>query len=435
MTTPSIDTTRRRMLQLMGVGAAATLLPACSGGSGGSGGGGATSVVWQAIPSYSLQGTDANRVAYLTEQRKKFESSSGFTLDPQVTVADTTAAMAKLVQQASQGRAPDISQVDGYIFGLVADQAQPLTTQLEAAGLALDDWFPSLQPNMTGGGDTVRALQFTTDVRVLYYRKDVVPTPPASWDELVAMAKPLAADGQVMTFPAGRSEGAVTTTLWPQYWSQGQELFDDAGEPAFTSGPGYDAMLASLEVVAKLIREGVAPARVATFGSEDDQNADVAAGRVPMFIGGNWQSAVLNNLVPKKDFFDTWGVAPIPTISGDGHKTSAGGWVWAGFTKDQKVLDAGIDWVNQTFVSDEGMANWCTLGGYLPPRESVYDNAAYTQNAFTPTYRQHLADYAKVRPSVAKYSAVSQAMQIALSSVASGTEPKKALDNALGSIS
>lgn len=432
MTLHHIDVTRRRVMQLLAAGAATAFVPACSSSS--SSGSGSKVVTWRAIPSYSLQGTDAKRVAYLTEQRTKFESSSGFKLDPQVAVADFTAAMAKLVQQASQGRAPDISQVDGYFFGLVANQAQPLTRQMQTAGLKLDDWFPSLQPYMTGGGDTVRSLQFTTDVRVLYYRKDLVPTPPKSWDELISIAKPLADKGHFV-FPAGRSEGAVSTTLWPQYWSQGGELFDQAGKPAFASGSGYDAMLNALGVVAKLISGGVAPARVATFGKDDDQNPDVAAGRVAMFLGGNWQAAVLNNLAPKKDFFDTWGVAPIPTISGGGNKTTAGGWVWAGFTKDQKVLDAGIEWVTQAFVSDEGMANWCTLGGYLPPRQSVYDNAAYVQNPFTPTFRQHLKDYAKVRPAVAKYPTVSEAMQVALSSVAAGSsEPKKALDDALAKI-
>ena len=238
-----------------------------------------------------------------------------------------------------------------------------------------------------------------------------------------------------MTFPAGRSEGAVTTTLWPQFWSQGGELFDADGNVAFASGSGYDAMLSSLEGVAALISSGVAPARVATFGAEDDQNADVVAGDVSMFIGGNWQAAALNNLLPKKDFFDTWGVAPIPTQSGEGHKTSAGGWVWAGFTDDQETLDAGIDWVVQTFVSDEGMAKWCTLGGYLPPRTSVYDNAAYEQNPFTPTFREHLENYAQVRPSAKDYSSVSDSMQVALSSVAAGSsEPAKALDEALSKI-
>jgi multiple sugar transport system substrate-binding protein len=418
--------TRRDILRLLGVGAAAAALPGCSKG------GGDAMVTWQAIPSYSLQGTDPKRVAYLEEQRAAYESASGYRLDPQVTAADTAAAMAKLLLQASQNRAPEISQVDGYVFGRMSRFAQPLTEQMAVSGLQLEDWFPTLQTVMTGEGSTVRGLQFTTDVRVLYHRKDLVPEPPATWEELVALAKPLAEQGTFVTFPGGRSEGAVTTTLWPQYWAQGADLFDDSGEPAFTSGKSYDAMRAALGVVQQCVNSGISPNRVATFGAEDDQNADIVAGRVAMFVGGNWQAAALNNLLPEKDFFTRFGVAPIPTISGQEHVTSAGGWVWAGFTDNQDTLNAGIDWVTRTFVGDDGMASWCSIGGYLPPRQSIYDNPAYTQNPFTPVFREHLTKFARGRPADRKYLDVSNSMQIALSAVASGSkEPDQALDNAL----
>jgi multiple sugar transport system substrate-binding protein len=417
--------TRRDLLRVAGLGAAVGVLPACSSGEG------ARTVTWQAIPSYSLQGTDPKRVAYLKQQRAAYEAESGFRLDPQVTSSDTSAAMAKLLLQASQHRAPDVSQVDGYIFGRTARYARQIDRQLAAAGLRLDDWFPSLRTVMTGGGNGVRGLQFTTDVRVLYYRKDLVPRAPATWDELVSIAKPLAAQGHYVTFPAGRSEGAVTTTLWPQFWAQGAELFDDSGEPAFGSGKGYGAMRNALRVVQQLVAGGVSPPRVATFGMEDNQNADVVAGRVAMFVGGNWQAAALNNLLPNKDFFTRFGAAPIPSVTGQ-HVTSAGGWVWGGFTDDDRRLDAGLDWVMRTFVSDAGMASWCTLGGYLPPRQSVYELPQYKSNPFTPVFRQHLATLARARPSARKYLQVSNSMQIALSSVAAAdAEPDRALDDAL----
>jgi multiple sugar transport system substrate-binding protein len=419
-------TTRRSVLRLMGAGAAAGLLPACSADEDG------RTVSWQAIPSYSLQGTDPKRVGYLREQRAAYEAESGYRLDPQVTVSDTSAAMAKLLLQASQHRAPDISQVDGYVFGRTARYARTIDRHLAAAGLRLDDWFPSLRAVMTGGGDRVRGLQFTTDVRVLYYRRDLVPRPPATWEELLSIVRPLAARGQYFTFPAGRSEGAVNTTLWPQYWAQGADLFTSSGEPAFGSGRGYDAMRNALRVVRQLIDSGASPDRVATFGSEDNQNADVVAGRVAMFIGGNWQAAALNNLLPRKDFFTRFGVAPIPSISGERHVTSAGGWVWGGFTADDRTLDAGIDWVMRTYVSDSGMARWCSLGGYLPPRQSVYDHPQYQKNPFSPVFREHLATYSRGRPSTRKYLEVSNSMQIALSSVAAGDAgPDQALDDAL----
>jgi multiple sugar transport system substrate-binding protein len=426
MTVNRARATRRDILRLAGAGAAAGLLGGCSSGED------PHTVSWQAIPSYSLQGTDPKRVGYLKQQRTAYESETGNRLDPQVTLSDTSAAMAKLLLQSSQHRAPDISQVDGYVFGRMSRYARPLTKQMAAAGLRLDDWFPSLRMIMTGGGGTVRGLQFTTDVRVLYYRKDLVPKPPATWDELVSVAKPLAAQGQYMTFPAGRSEGAVTTTLWPQFWAQGADLFDESGAPTFESGKGYEAMRNALRIVQQLIHNGVSPDRVATFGSEDNQNGDVVAGRVAMFIGGNWQAAALNNLLPNKDFFARFGVAPLPSISGERHVTSAGGWVWGGFTDNDRKLDAGIDWVIRTFVGDTGMASWCSLGGYLPPRQSIYDHPQYKKNPFTPIFREHLAAYARGRPSARKYLQVSNSMQIALSSVAAGAaDPDRALDDAL----
>lgn len=427
MTTP-FTPSRREALRLLGLAGAAGLLSACAGDTG-------PSVGWQAIPSYSLQGTDPRRVSYLQDQRTAFEARSEYRIVPQVTDADTSAAMSKLLLQASQGRAPDVAQVDGYIFGRTAAYARPVGGAMAAAGLQLDDWFPAIRDVMTAGGTEPMGLQFTTDVRVLYYRKDLVPTPPSSWDELVTMAEPLAAQGFSVTFPAGRSEGAVNTTLWPQYWAQGAELFDGSGAPAFGTGSSYTAMKDALSVVARLVDRGITPARVATFGSEDNQNADIVAGRVAMFIGGNWQAAALNNLLPGKDFFTTWGVAPLPSISGVEHVTSAGGWVWGGYTDDRAALDAGLDWIIQAYVSDEGMAEWCSIGGYLPPRQSVYDNPAFEQNPFTPFFRDQLATIARGRPADRKYLQVSHSMQIALSAVASGSaEPGEALDAALNRI-
>lgn len=415
---------RRRLLQLAGAGTAAAVLPGCA-----SSGPGAT---WQAIPSYSLQGTDPVRVSYLQDQLARFESGPGLGIEPQISSADTAAAMSRLLLQASQGRAPDVAQVDGYIFGRVADYAQPLDEAVRRYGFRLDDWFPSLQPVVAPDGSTFRSLQFTSDVRVLYHRLDVVPEPPATWDELVEVARPLAERGQYVLFPAGRSEGAVATTVWPQFWNSGLDLFDEAGEPTFGAGAEYEAMRDALGVVERCVGEGITPSRVATFDNEDAANADVVAGRVSMFVGGSWQAATLDNALGDESFFDTWGVAPIPSLTGERHVTTAGGWTWAGFAEEPRLLTTGIDWVVQAYVSDEGMAAWCTAGGYLPPRQSVYDHPAYEQNPFTPVFRDHLAELSRTRPAARRYLPVSSSMQISLSAVAAGsTGAADALDQAL----
>ena len=194
---------RRDLLRMGGVGAAAALLGGCAGAAG------PRTLTWQAIPAYSLQATEPTVVEYVRKHLAAYRRRSRYSIDPQVSSADVVAAMAKLLLQASQGRAPDIAQGDSYIFGRMAEYAQPLTSQMHAAGLRLDDWFPSIQTVMTGGGPDVRGLQFTTDVRALYRRRDLVPDAPATWDEAVAMAKPLARQGKHLLFPGGRSEGSV----------------------------------------------------------------------------------------------------------------------------------------------------------------------------------------------------------------------------------
>lgn len=388
---------------------------------------------WESIPSYSLQSTDPDREEYLRTRLRDWQDAASVRIEPRVTSADTAAAMAKLLLQASQGRAPDVAQVDGYIFGRMARYAAPLDDQMGGADLRLDDWFPSLQGVMTAGGDRVRALHFTTDVRVLYFRKDLIDEPPTTWDEVLSIAGGLSPDdGNAVLFPAGRGEGAVTTTLWPLFWAQGAELFDDDGRVAFESGRGYDAMRAALDVVGRMIGEGATPRRVATFATEDDQSSDVVAGRAAMFIGGNWQAAAIDSALEDGSFFDDWDVAPLPTLAGGAPVTSAGGWVWASFAGDREQVDAGIDWVIDAYVSDEGMARWCSIGGYLPPRQSVYELPEYEQNPFTAAFREHLAEYARPRPAARDYLQTSDSLQVALSSVAAGTaSPDQALDDAL----
>lgn len=420
---------RRDLFRVAGAGAAAALLGGCGGG------GSARSFAWQAIPSYSLQATNPDVADYVRRQLAQYRRASSYDIEAEVSSADVVAAMAKLLLQAAQGRAPDIAQGDSYIFGRMADHAQPLNERMTASALRLDDWFPSIQQVMTGGGGPdVRGLQFTTDVRVLYRRRDLVPEAPTTWDDVVSMAKPLAEKGQYLLFPGGRSEGSVTTTLWPQYWAQGHELFDDDGRLTFASGAGYDAMRAGLGTVERAVAEGITPKSVANFGSEDDMNTDIAAGRVAMFLGGNWQAATLDSALDQ-DFYRTWAVSPLPTVDGATPVTSAGGWLWGAFSREPGIVDAAVDWVVQSFVGDRGMAAWCSIGGYLPPRKSVYLLPEYKQNPFTPVFREHLENYARTRPAARDYQQVSNALQVALSSVASGaTGATEALDQALTAI-
>ncbi|WP_156365311.1 extracellular solute-binding protein [Sciscionella sediminilitoris] len=389
---------------------------------------------WLAIPTESVQSPTKARAEYAQRVLADYERTSGWQVIPQVTVTDIDQAMAKLLLQASQHRAPEVAAVDSYLFPRFARYANDLSKPMAEAGVRLGDWFPQFHPVMASTGQP-RSLMFETDVRVLFCRKDLVDRPPASWDELLHAGRKAAAHGKQVLFAGARSEDSVDAVLWPFYWSQGGQLLTADGRPGFAHGKGRQAMVDALAFIRKLITEEVAPQRVATIQSNDDINPDVVADRVSMFIGGSWQASQLQELVTNGDFAKDWTIGPIPSRSGQGHTCMAGGWTWASFAKDPEVARESIRLLLDGYVADEGMARWCTVSGNLPPRSPVYRNSAYHGDAFTELYREHLARYARMRPLRKEYQQVSQAMQIALSSVTSlSAEPEAAVDAALAQI-
>src|SRR5215212_9212741 len=137
---------RREFLKLGGAGVAGTLLLG-SVGCGGDNNPGENAIGWQAIPAYSLQAPDENRVEYIQNVISSWEESSGYAIDPLVTSSDVTEAMALLLEQASQGRAPDLAMVDSYIFPRFYEYVRPVSNYL--GGISLDDYFPFIREGMS----------------------------------------------------------------------------------------------------------------------------------------------------------------------------------------------------------------------------------------------------------------------------------------------
>lgn len=423
---------RQEFLKLGGAGLAGAVLLGTAGCSGDESG--ENAIGWQAIPSYSTQqNTDQARVDYLKKAVSQWEETSEFSINAMAASSDVTAAMTRLLEQASQGRAPAISQVDGYILPRFYDYAQPLGDFM--GQISLDDYFPFAREVMTDG-ENVKGLQFTTDVRVLYYRKDLIDSPPTSWDELFQVGQEVEDQvDDVFLYPAGRGEATVITTLFPQFWALGGDLVDDQGNPVFGEGDNRQAMLESLGFIQETRQRGITPQRVAEFSLETDINGDASSKSTAMFLGGNWQVGLLQEIMGEEEFFSTWGVAPIPSQSGDDHATTAGGWAWGVFSEDNAVRQASVDFLKATFVGDEGMARWCDIGGYLPPRKSVFDASAYEGNRYTDIFRDHLNNFARSRPASDAYQEISTALQIAVTQVVSGAEPpEQALKTAVDTV-
>lgn len=397
------------------------------------GGAAASKFVWQTIAQYSLQSPDPARVEYIKQVMKEFEANSSVTVDALVSPGDAAQTMVKLIQQAQSGSAPDITMVDTYLSQRFHGKLSDLTEVFKDNNLSVDDWFPAFQDGMQAEGKPV-TMPFTTDVGAMYYRKDLISEAPKSWKELIEVGKDLQKQGLSVMFPAGRGISGVNYAVLTQYFAQGFEIFTDDGQLAFEDGDAREALEATLAHVKECMDAGIAPSRIASFTTTEDQNADIVGGTVGIVYHGSWLPTVYAGLTGGGDLSEQWAAAPIPSRDGQNFASLAGGWSYGAFipeSKSELLLEAGKFLVDG-FTGDAGAAKWCTIGGFLPTRSAVYDHPDFVPGAFTDSFRDLLDNYGKTRPADDAFAKVNTALQVALSSVASGTEsPQEAVKRAI----
>jgi len=205
----------------------------------------------------------------------------------------------KLEAAIPRGNGPDL-----VIFGhsAIGDWARaglivPLHINDDAIAQFLDGTVEPLRQNgqLWGAPLAFKSL-------ALFYRKDLVAHPPATTDELVALAKQVKA-----TEPAGHYalayEAGASFYHAPWLHGFGGRLLDDAGKPALDS-PGAIASAAFIESLAAA--ELLPPESTGVVAAQLFND-----GRAALTINGPWFVGEIARGVP-------FGVAPLPTVSATG---------------------------------------------------------------------------------------------------------------------
>ena len=273
----------------------------------------------------------------------------------------------------------------------------------------------------------LKALWVNTDVRALFYRTDVVKTPPKTWDEMLATGADLKKQGLTpYVFPGGRQEAATMEHL-PMFWAMGGKLVDDNGKAVFGEGDNRAAWVKILTFLKTLVDNGVSPTRVSDIGSENDEYPEIMRGQTAMFLGGSWMPNQLKALGDKHE----WGIAPIPMNGAVGPSTAAGGWTFGVFTPDPAKQKLAVDFINFIAAGKDGMAGAVTAESNLPTRKSVAAmDTPYLNQPNVKTFSSMLA-YGQARPGAAIYPTISTELQVAISSTVTGQKtPEKAIDDA-----
>ena len=220
----------------------------------------------------------------------------------QVTVEHPEDAPGKFQQAAAAGKGPDIwiwahDRIGEWIAGGLL---QPLTPSKKA----LADIDPLALKAFTVGGKTW-GYPMSIEAVSLVYNKDLVPTPPKTFEEVMALDKKLSAQGK----KAILWDYNNTFFTWPLLAANGGYPFklkaDGTYDPADT-GVNNAGALKGAETLAKLIKDGVMP----KGASYSDMEAGMAQGKIAMMINGPWS---WDNL--KKSNIN-FGVAKIPAVGG-----------------------------------------------------------------------------------------------------------------------
>lgn len=334
--------------------------------------------------------------------------------------------MVKIIEQANVGKAPDIAYLDSFFLPRFYPHLSSINHMLTEE--EKNDFFDFVREGMTNNEGNIAALWTETDVRGLYYRTDLVPEAPETWDELIEVASEIGnADNNVdgYLFPAGRGEG-TTFSILPFYWAQGGKLVDETGRPVFNEGKNREYFINILNFLKEAVDSGASPSRVTSYKTLGEFNSEVAAGSAAMFPGGNWQKNMFYDIVDEEEA-DKWEIAPLPQKEAGMSSSGSGGWVFGIFTEDEGKKAAAVRFIKGVYMNPE----WYEISGYLPTRNSVFeDYHHFRSNKYSQQFQKFLQT-SNARPGFPIYPTISSEIQVAVADVITGSKtPGEALDNA-----
>jgi multiple sugar transport system substrate-binding protein len=340
---------------------------------------------------------------------------------------------AKLLLAAAAGRLPDVASIDSFWLPLFAagGHLQPLNEYWAESDRA--DFLPFTIDTLSDTRGRVLGLWHETDCRVLFYRKDLVPVPPRTLDDLLREATRIARERRIAgyLYNGGRWEGTVFDNL-AMFWGQGGELTDHSGTPIFGEAPHRERMVRVLAFLRDTVARGASPRSVLAGNDYHQLIAAAIAGDVAMFLGGNWQLKELQGALSPEEFAK-WDIAPIPQMQADQYATGTGGWVWVVFARDPAKRRAAAEFILDV-ESPAHAARISAATGHLPVRRSVYRDSPVFADRWFSRFGEMLA-FGKARPAAAIYDTISSELQIAIGDAIAGRKtPEQAVDTAWSNV-
>jgi len=121
---------------------------------------------------------------------------------------------------------------------------------MEADGISMDRYPPAFAKSAQYEGET-KGFPLRAHAQLMFYRKDLIPEPPTTWDDVIRIGKELQDAGEDISPLAlyfNNDGNRQNLFIWLNFlWAAGGEVFDADGYPAWTS---EEALKASEDYIA-----------------------------------------------------------------------------------------------------------------------------------------------------------------------------------------
>ena len=374
---------------------ATAALSACGGGSDDSG---PRELTW----FVAIQpGGSIEKVA----ERCSKESDGQYEVTPEFLPTDATQQREQLVRRlGAEDPSIDIVGMDVIWTGEFANAGWVEEWKGQLKDQVTEGVFPNVIETASFEGK-LYAAPFNTNTQLLWYRKDLVKKPPATWDEMIDQAEKLEEAGTIQV-QANRYEGFMV-------WANA--LIESAGTPILSGPETVELRQAptekALEVMGRLANSSAAPPSLST-SDEDSARLGFEAGESAFMT--NYTFAYASAQAEAPDIGKEMGFARFPRVDASKpSKPPLGGFNLAvsSFSKNKDVdFEAAACLANK-----ESQLTAVELDGLPPSRSDLYTNKVVTKAypGFAGLVKESI-EGAGPRPTTPAYQDVSLAVQRSL---------------------
>jgi multiple sugar transport system substrate-binding protein len=338
-------------------------------------------------------------------ERCSKESGGKYVVEPEFLPTDASQQREQLVRRlGAEDPSIDIIGMDVIWTGEFANAGWVEPWQGKLKQQVTEEVFPNVIETASFEDD-LYAAPFNTNTQLLWYRKDLVPKPPATWDEMIDQAERLKEAGTIQV-QANRYEGFMV-------WANA--LIESAGTPILSGPETVDLEQGptekALAVMGRLANSSAAPPSLST-SDEDSARLGFEAGESAFMT--NYTFAYASAQAEAPEIGKEMGFARFPRVdAGVPSKPPLGGFNLAvsSFSENKDVdFEAAACLANK-----ESQLTATELDGLPPSRSDLYADKAVTKAypGFAGLVKESI-EGAGPRPTTPAYQDVSLAVQRSL---------------------